>query len=377
MTQIKSILASIDTPTATPAPISASAEAVRIVQAQPRDVARAIAHEFPGVRAGVAGTSVILNGSADDVTKAKALIALIDQPSATSRFIQIYRLRFIDAKSVGDLISRSFPTAQVTVDPELNALSVKATASEHQRIADAINQLDAQPGGGGNAAGGPSVQQPGSVANAAGPGGSGVEIVSLKAAAPGVNGAPSTSATDIATTVQTVLQQSAPDLHVTVPPNSTQLVLTGSPYSIKLARDLINQLDVAQKLVVLDTEILEVDETVARNLGLQLSPLITSTYSEITPSAPLTGGTPPPLLGIQPFSRTPISFSVTLNLALQKGTARILADPPSQRSPAEPQPYEPATISRFSRRPAAGPARLRRLSCKHFKPASRWTSRRW
>ena len=283
--QIKSIIASVDTPTASSVQTTAAAAAVKIIQAQPRDVARAIAHEFPAVRAAVVGSSVILMGASDNIEKAKSLIALIDQPNARMRYIQVYRLRFVDAKSVGDLISRSFSNAQVTVDPDLNALTVNATASDQQRISDAINQLDAQPGTAVNAGGGPTIQQPGAVANAVGPGGSGVEIVSLKAASPGVNGAPSTSAADIAATVLQALQQSAPDLHITVPPNSTQLVLTGSPYSIKLARDMISQLDVAQKLVVLDTEILEVDETVARNLGLQLSPLITTTYSEITPDS--------------------------------------------------------------------------------------------
>ena len=327
MAPIKAIINSIDTPTASPAPTTPPAEAVKIMQAQPRDIARAIAHEFPSVRASVAGASVILAGSPDDVSKAKALIPLIDEPSAVTKYIQVYRLRFIDAKSVGDLISRSFPGAQVTVDEELNALSVRATSSDQQRIGEAINQLDEAPGAAVNPAGGPAIQQPGAVTNAIGPGGSNVEIISLKAAAPGINGAPSTSATDISTTVLQALQQSAPDLRITVPPNSTQLVLTGSPYSIKLARDMINQLDVTQKLVVLDTEILEVDETAAKDLGLGTSPIIATTYSEITPVAPPSGGTPPPVLGIQPFTRTTIAFAAALHLLIQRGTARILADP--------------------------------------------------
>ncbi|MDQ6824857.1 MAG: secretin and TonB N-terminal domain-containing protein [Candidatus Eremiobacteraeota bacterium] len=327
MTQVKAIITAIDAPPVTPTPASASAEAIKVTQARPQDVARAIAHEFPGVRASVAGTSVIVSGTPDDVSKAKALIVLIDQPSVGMRYIQVYRLRFVDAKSVGDLISRSFTNVQVTVDPQLNAISVKATASEQQRIADAINQLDAYPGGAPNPSGGPAVQQPGAVSNAVGPGGTNVEIVSLKAAAPGLNGTASTSATDISTAVSQALLASAPDLRITVPSNSTQLVLTGSPYSIRLARDLINQLDVAQKLVVLDTEILEVDETVAKNLGLQLSPLLATTYTEVLPGIPPTGGTPPPLQGFQTLARTALSFTATLNLLIQRGNARILADP--------------------------------------------------
>ncbi|MEA2689529.1 MAG: ral secretion pathway protein, partial [Candidatus Eremiobacteraeota bacterium] len=256
-----------------------------------------------------------------DVAKAKALIALIDQPRAGVRYTQIYRLRYVDARSVGDLIARSFRDAAVSTDAALNALSVVATQSEHQRIADAIAQLDAS-----GAAAGPPVQQPGSAELVAG-GNAGVEVIALKAAAPGLNGAPSSSATDIATTVTQALQAQAPDLRITVPPNGTQLVLTGSPIAIRLAKNLIDQLDVEQKLVVLDTEILDVDETAAKNLGLSFTaPAVSTTLSETTPSSP-DGGTPPPFLRFQPLTRTPVSFGLTLNLLVQSGKGRVLADP--------------------------------------------------
>ena len=64
---------------------------------------------------------------------------------------------------------------------------------------------------------------------------------------------------------------------------------------------------------MLDTEIYEVDMTDAKNIGLQLvspnttQPFVTTTYSETVPAAPLTGGTPPPLLGLQALTRTPLS----------------------------------------------------------------------
>ena len=322
LAQIKALIATIDTPPAAPVPSAAPVEAVRVTKAAPRDVARAIAHQFRAVRASVAGQSVLLGGPPDDVAKAKALVALIDQPQAGVRFTQVYRLRFVDARSVGDLIARSFRDAQVTTDAALNALSVVATAAEHQRIADALAQLDASSAAtaGSN---GPPVQQPGSVDVAAG----GIEVISLKAAAPGLNGAPSSSATDIATTVTQALQGQAPDLRITVPPNATQLVLTGSPYAIRLAKGLIEQLDVEQKLVVLDTEILEVDESAAKNLGLSFSsPVVSSTFSETTPVSP-DGGTPPPFIKFQPLTRTPLSFGLSLNLLIQTGKGRVLADP--------------------------------------------------
>ncbi len=324
LAQITSLVAAIDTPPATPAPaVPAPVDAVRVTKAPAREVARAVANQFRGVRASVAGTSVVLSGPPDEVTKAKALIALIDQPQAGVRYTEIYRLRFVDARSVGDLIARSFRDAQVTPDAGLNALSVVATASEHARIADAIAQLDAgMPGVGGT----PPVQQPGAAEI---PGGAGatVEVVSLKAAAPGLNGAPSSSATDIAQTVTQALQSQAPDLHITVPPNGTQLVLTGGTYAIRLAKRLIDELDVEQKLVVLDTEILEVDETAAKNLGLSFtSPTMSTTFSETTPNAS-DGGTPPPFIAFQPLTRSPVSFGITLNLLIQNGKGRVLADP--------------------------------------------------
>jgi type II secretory pathway component GspD/PulD (secretin) len=324
MNQIKGVVASLDTPMTTPSPTSAPAEAIQVIQARPADVARAISREYPGVRAAVIGSSVVVSGSPDDVAKAKSLIALIDQPLAGARFTQVYRLRAVDAKSVGDLISRSFRDAIVTVDVDLNALSVTATASEQQRIADAIAQLDMLPGGSGASSG---VQQPGSAVNTGfGPGGNGVEVITLKAAIPGANQAESTSATDLATAVTQALQQSAPDLRIAVPANSTQMVLTGSPYSIRLAKQLIDQLDVSPPQVVLDTEVLELDETGQKNVGLLLPPALSAIYSEIPPVG-INGATPPPVLGIQPWTRTTLSAQVVLNALMTTGHARVLADP--------------------------------------------------
>ena len=324
MSQIRTVVTSLDTPMVTPSPTTAPAEAVRVLQARPADVARAISREYPAVKAALVGSSVLVSGSPDDVEKAKALIALIDQPSIGARFTQVYRLHAVDAKSVGDLISKSFRDAIVTVDADLNALSITATASEQQRIFDAISQLDVVPGSLGAGVG---VQQPGSAASSGiAPGGNGVEVITLKAAIPGANQGTSTSATDLATAVSQALQQSAPDLHITVLANSTQMVLTGGPYSIRLAKQLIDQLDVPPPQVVLDTEVLELDETGQKNVGLLLPPALSATYSEIPPVG-VNGATPPPVLGIQPWTRTTLSAQVVLNALMTTGHARVLADP--------------------------------------------------
>jgi type II secretory pathway component GspD/PulD (secretin) len=266
----------------------------------------------------------------DSVTAPSAIVAQVTQASPSVRFSQLYKLRYLDAKSVADVLRRSFANIQVSVVPEVNGVTIVGTAAEQQRIADALAQLDvpsaaaaAQPQAAGYD---PYGSGGASASNYAGS--TGVDVVTLHAAVPGINGAASSSATDIATAITQALGPTLPDLHVTVYANQSQLLLTGSPSSIRVARELIDKLDALPKMVVLDVTILEVDENVSKNLGLSLQPaVISTTYTETTPAAPATGGTAPPLLGLQPFSRTPISIGLQLNLLIQNGKAKVLADP--------------------------------------------------
>lgn len=323
--QIHALISSIDVSVASPSPSPQVSVAVRVTQAQPKTIALAVAHAFSNVRAAVSGSMVVLSGPTDAVANAKALIASIDVPAPDSRYTQVYRLKNVDAQSVADLVSKSFRDAQITVDKDLNALSVTAPTAEQQRIADAISQLDLAPQGSIQASGGgPPISVPGAV-NAEN---STMQIITLKAAIPGANQGPSTNATDIATAVTQFLGPTAPDLHITVPANSNQLMLSGNPYTIRLAKELIDQLDVAPPQVVLDTEILEVDENTAKNLGLTFNtPALSTTYSEISPTPPPGQFNPPPLLGFQPVTRTPLSAQFTMNFLVQNGEARVLADP--------------------------------------------------
>jgi hypothetical protein len=205
------------------------------------------------------------------------------------------------------------------VDKDLNAISVFATAAQHQGISSAIDQLDA-----GAAA-------PGSPAGSSGTaayGDSNFDVIDLQSAMPGQNGTPSTTATDIATAVTQLLGQMAPDLRISVPANSSQIMLAGGPTSLKLARDLIERLDRAQPLVVLDTEVLEVDETSARNLGISFpQAVLSSTFQELQPPIDTSSGQAGRLIRLQTLGRSPLQLTAELNLLVQKGNARVLADP--------------------------------------------------
>ena len=320
--QMQSLVSAIDqplqTPTPRPAATAPSTEAVQILQASPRTIAREVAGAVHGLRVGVAGHTIVLAGAPDLVARAKDVIAVLDTPSVGARYTAVYRLRTLDAQSVGDLISRSYPNAKVNVDAQINSLSVSATPAEQRRIAEGIAQLDAVPSPAPGAVGG---------------GGGTVEIYTLKAALPATNGSTSSTANDLATMVTQALQSQAPDLHVTVSPDAPKLILSGNPYSIKLAKDLLAKLDVAEKLVVLDTEILEVDQNTAKNLGLSLSSIFGGDFSigtligESSPAPDPVTGITPGLMRPQKLIRTPISFGFQLNLAIQHGSARVLADP--------------------------------------------------
>jgi hypothetical protein len=103
--------------------------------------------------------------------------------------------------------------------------------------------------------------------------------------------------------------------------------LVGPPPSVRAAQDFIAKVDVVPPLVILDTEVLELDETIAKNIGVELgTAVLSTTFTESTP-APNAGGVAPLLGALQPFGRTPLSFSAQLGLALSNGKGRVLADP--------------------------------------------------
>jgi type II secretory pathway component GspD/PulD (secretin) len=320
--QIKSIVTAIDTapPTPTPRP-RYPAMAVRVTQRNVKQVARAVANESSNVKVAISGSEILLSGPSDDVDHAKQLIAELDVPQMGTQYTEVYRLKYIDAQSVADLFRRSFPNLPFAVNSDLNAITVTSNLTTQRRIADAVSQLDVPPPGapGGGEGGGPAA--------------SGIQVVELKAAIPGPQGGPSTTATDIANTVTQALQGSASDLHIVVPPNSTELVLSGSPYSIKLAKALIDKLDRPQIMVAMDTEVLEVDEGTVKQLGLQFpTAAISTTFTEVPPVYPPSNTYPGagqqiPYLNFFPLIRSPISFSVELGFLIANNKARILEDP--------------------------------------------------
>lgn len=73
--------------------------------------------------------------------------------------------------------------------------------------------------------------------------------------------------------------------------------------------------------VFIDAQILEINSDAASNLGLGLSNALLTTATEQSESF---GQVP---MGIQPFVRSPIAISATLNMLKAQGKARVLANP--------------------------------------------------
>jgi hypothetical protein len=312
MTQIKAAVAALDAPAMTPPPAPVTTEAIPVSRRAPRDVARSLAAQVPGLRAAVSGSAIVLSGAPDAVARGKTLIAQLDLPSFGERYTQVYRIRTLDAASVADLLRRSFRDLEVTVDAGINAIAVTATSAQHQRIADALAQLDPAPGAPQNATG---------MGGASG--NSTTEVVALKSFVPGQ----SQGGVDAVASLTQALQVVTPDVRVIQLPTPGQIALVGPPMSVRNAREFIDKVDVVAPLVVLDTEVLEIDESVAKNLGLQLgTAAISTTFSEIQPPTN-SDGTPGRIGNLQALTRTPISFTAQLNLLVQTGKGRVLADP--------------------------------------------------
>jgi type II secretory pathway component GspD/PulD (secretin) len=150
------------------------------------------------------------------------------------------------------------------------------------------------------------------------------EILTLRSFVPGQ----SQGAVDAIASFTQALQIVAPDVRVVPLPTPGQIALVGPPASVRTAREFIDKADVVPPLVVLDMAILEVDESVAKNLGLQLgTAAISTTFTEAQPP-PNADGTPGRLGRFQALGRTPISFTAQLNLLVQNGKGRVLGDLP-------------------------------------------------
>ena len=304
---IRQFIASLDTVPATPA-ATTSSDVLRLSRASAESVAAALSPAFKRVRFTPSGQILVVSGPIADIERVRTLVAAADVGPALAQTPQIYKIRAVNAVDVAAALRKAYPSTQIVEDAQTNAIVVKATDAVQAQVASAIATLDV----------------------AAGPGSGGVAtaVVQLQNAVPGQAGTSgSSSASDMATALASILAPQYPDLRVTVPANTTMIAITGSLSTIAAARELLSRIDVAPTQLILDTAIYEIDETAARNVGLQMpNPVILESFTEATP-VPNAFGVAPPLGGLGKFGRTALSFQAQLNLLISNGNGRVLANP--------------------------------------------------
>lgn len=305
LAQIKNLMASLDAP---PAQNGTNAtEVVRLLRTSAVSVARAIGPAFPKVRFTTSGSTLVISGAVDDVTRAKTIAQAADLGPASASTSQLYKLRYTLAADVAGVLRKTYRFAAITEDIPTNSVVVQAPEAVQAQIAAAILSLDSAPqlGGGG-----------GGVVSTL--------VVQLQNAVPAVGTGGSTTTTDIANSLTAILGPSYPDLRVSVPANTTLLAISGSPSTIRAAQDLLTKIDVPATQITLDTAVYEVSESAARNIGLQIpSAVISSTIGESSVNA-VNGQIP---MRLQSLGRTPLSFQAQINFLITNGNARVLANP--------------------------------------------------
>jgi len=101
------------------------------------------------------------------------------------------------------------------------------------------------------------------------------------------------------------------------------IILTGTPDTIAPLKEMINRLDVPVQSVILETEIVELDDTAARNIGLSLSPDGTGAIVEAANQSAGAGGT----LRTGAVAQLGANLAANLYAQVTEGNAKIIAKP--------------------------------------------------
>jgi type II secretory pathway component GspD/PulD (secretin) len=127
----------------------------------------------------------------------------------------------------------------------------------------------------------------------------------------------------LVTDIRGMITATSPCFQIFNPPRSPQVVVLGTVADRALVHQIIDKMTLENHLVVLEMHVYEVDETSAKNLGINFTqPLLTEQISENG-----TPGASPPPLQLGRYIRSPLSILTALNLLVQNGNAYVLADP--------------------------------------------------
>jgi type II secretory pathway component GspD/PulD (secretin) len=272
--------------------------AVQLTQGAAEEVAKTVSAVYPNliVTSSESG-AIVLNGPAAMVDAARELIAKIDMPAAGEgdrrTIYRLKELRYADTGSVREFISKAVPGVEALVAPE-------GYQPPRARFTPLGQMITAAQGGGSSAQGG----------FGGGLGGGLGQQETTGADARPVNGPQQTGD----------------------PRKSKVVVLRGPSALVTEALRLIDEIDTKPVQVRIEVSVVETTKTFNENLGLKYGftpfqffevPVGTRISEQGIAlqeynTAPIAPGR---------FSKTPSSFSASLNALIENGQAKVLASP--------------------------------------------------
>lgn len=121
------------------------------------------------------------------------------------------------------------------------------------------------------------------------------------------------------TAVATLLTRLYTNMRVEVDPRQRALLILVNPKDRPLVEQLIKLLDAPRPQIFFEAEVVEVNRSQTRTLGIDYDNLLSFKLSE--------GSPPSNLLRLGDISRGPLTFSVALNFLQEQGAAQVLARP--------------------------------------------------
>jgi type II secretory pathway component GspD/PulD (secretin) len=298
--QVKGVIAALDVPP-TLSPTEPITEVFRLQHADPMKTASLLLAAVPSVKVRVdpATRDLAVTGTPLALTQIRTLLQKLDLPSPTDVTSEVVRVRSIDAEAAANVVRLALPGLTVTADRVVGAVIIQGPRSEVERAKNILASLETQ-------------GQPG-------PAQLRVEVIPVRYTTPSeflTETSTSRTAEELAQTVLNALQPVFPEIRIGVDKRGQNLVVTGTQQAVDAAKDLVAKLDVISPQVALEVRVVEVAANTLSNIGISMSPIIGSTYTETNPNTN-------PMI----FGRTPLNITVILNALAEKGQAKILANP--------------------------------------------------
>lgn len=281
----------------TGSPVSNTVKLARLMHASVTQTASLLRSLYPDIHVETVaadsgpGGVLGLNGPGNQVADAEETLKKVDsdtQAQAPEDAYKIYHVRYSSAQAIIGFLKKSAPDIKVWAGP-----------ADYTPPNPQFNPITGVPSAGGSSSGMSSSSSTG-----------GGMSSSVSSPAGGSSSAASSTTND----------------------HTTTLVMMGTPIALDSAMNLLKEVDVAPRQVMIDVKVIDTSPEDAQQLGLtwNWSNLNITDTPAGTPISTAPGASPLSTtrpLHFSQFSRLPIGLQVTLNAMITHKQAKVLADP--------------------------------------------------